>query len=191
MNDKEKVELRRRIERVKFDAKQRELINGTMPLWKKCKMLTGIENEEVRRNCVCALDNQRGYNHPWDVNNSFKRISIPLIRRMFNYFKTPVQSRHEGFIDKVQPVSAPPVKIELGKEFTADLTAFSFIKEQYDYRYMMLDRECEDTLTLAERLAYFVDDLTTEFALSGETFLFLGLGWDEGTQQLLLYADLV
>lgn len=191
MNDKEKLALRHRIERIKHDKKQRDLIDGTLPLWNKYKILDGIENEEVRRNCVCALDNQRGYNELFNVDDTFRRISVPVVRRLFKEFKIPVKSHHEGFIDKVERVRVPAVRIECSKEFTADLTAFSFIKDQYHYQpYMMLDRECEDSITLVARLAYFIEDLTTEFATSGETLLFLGIGWDEGTEQLLLYADL-
>lgn len=187
MNDKEKAAIRSRIEKVKLERRQDDLIAGTEPLWANCKMLNDLEGE-ARRNCVCALDNQRGYNMLFNPDDSFKRISIPLVRRLFNSFKTEVKSRHEGYIHGESRVASPPIHLPLGHAITADLTAFAFIKSQYNYRpYEMLDRECEDTFTLCERLSGYLDEINFVFKESDHTFLFLGLGWYG--DQLVTFAD--
>ncbi len=188
MNDKDKMELRARINRAKV---QSAAIAEAEQRWKKTKILDGIEDKDRREACLCALENQMGYNELMDFDPSFRRISIPIIRRIFNNLKAKnVVSRHEGYKLNQQRVALPPVALECGREFTEDLHHLSFLGEAvYKHEpHSMLFYEAEDTVVLVDRLSAFIDDLATEF----DEFVFLGIGYynnKDNVRQMVIYAD--
>jgi hypothetical protein len=188
MTDKEKAKLRSRIDRVK---KQSSAIADAKKRWAKTKLLDGIENEDKREACLCALENQMGYDELMDFDPSFRRISIPIIRRIFGALQAKnVVSRHEGYKLNQSHVALPPVALECGEEFTKDLHHLDFLGEgHYKHEpHSMLFYEAEDTLVLTERLTAFIEDLATEF----DQFVFLGLGYytnQLNIRQMVIYAD--
>ncbi len=121
--------------------------------WDKTGLLKGL-SEQGQINCVQAMENQRVWNEhqPDDELAKFKRISIPIIRRLFGFFDQEginVRSRCQFNDPKLKLIDAEcPWKEN-------PLDVFKNMYQQYS-----LDKEAERTAVFTERLAEEIKVMT-------------------------------
>lgn len=142
-------------------------MNEVLKRWKNTSLLEGIEDEATQLMTAYVMDNQIHINeHDLTMTSQFKRISIPLIRRVIPYLNCGAEAR-----------------IAESARYSAILNV-----EYQPVTNYSLDEEARKTATLAEKLTDAVNAFVFGIQSHAETFFIHGFGLNEN--RIVLYYDL-
>lgn len=170
--------LKTKTQRLSDDGKPLTVEEGISILWSRTGMLGGLD-ETMATQMALVFENQRRHNE-WNpyLSPDFRRVTIPICRRVFPMLKVDGVNITSGLPQKAEEIRVMPGYTRFWRPS---------LRDRFVQQMSLLDLEAQRTAEVAEKLRDDIQKLIME--LGGKEFRFYCFSTNDSDDLLVHYGS--